>query len=75
MYMTREKNKSKFSICFWNIDKEDLFIDDNGDYYSVTDYVPFYISMTIEQFKQLFPKQKLPHKGSCKYVELKLYIP
>lgn len=76
MYITRDEQKSQWSdkeICLWK-DNDTFEIEDNiwatGD-----SNAPPFLQLTCEQFKQLFSKQKLPKKGSCKYVELKLYIP
>ena len=70
-YMTRDKG-SKY-IEFWKNLNDFKYFSNNGCY-DVRDNDPL-MCLDKSVFKQLFPKQELPRKGSCKYVELRLYIP
>lgn len=82
MYMTRDKVYDEISI--WE-EKSDFFFSDGqfhltkickyeDEYYQKARTQPI-ITVGPKGFKQIFPKQKLPRRGSCKYVELKLHIP
>ena len=70
MYITRDKLDNEINI--WK-EKSDFFLDEDG-YYQISKTKPI-IAVFSKEFKQIFLNQKLPRKGTCKYVELKLYIP
>lgn len=71
MYMTRDRDM----ICLWNCEADDLY-QVNGLWHIIeTCGLSAVCAFWPKEFKQTFPKQKLPRKGSCKYVELRLYIP
>jgi hypothetical protein len=70
MWLTRDRTGDRIEL--WeNIDD---FHRACGSYFSDNFGSPIII-MSKRDFKLLFPNQKLPRKGSCKYVELRLYIP
>jgi len=70
-YMTRDSGISD-SICIWYCKADELYQID-GVWSAVHPNPSLYAFP--KEFKQLFPNTRLPRKGSCKYVELRLYIP
>lgn len=74
MYMTRD-NSMESLITFWNTDSDINIYKSNTFEEWFSDTIAVLFECTPKAFKQLFPKQKLPRKGSCKWVEFRLYIP
>ena len=74
-YMTRDKDDEGM-IAFWNSDKSlqshttELCCK---QWYS--NKMKVICEIVPKDFKKIFPKHKLPKKGSIKWVELRLYIP
>jgi len=75
MYLTRDITEDGL-LCLWNCKADELKQTYGSEWYEwyVMDNDEL-ITLSPKEFKQMFPNQKLPRKGSRKYVELKLYIP
>jgi len=69
MYMTRDTDSNM--IKFWYERADFCYIDGSYDIKKSN----WLLKLNKYIFKQWFPNHKLPRKGSCKYVELRLYIP
>lgn len=71
--MTRDKDKDG-NILVWDTD-DNTILHIDGYIWDSNLYTNILLCVTPKEFKRIFPKQKLPRKGSIQWVELRLYIP
>lgn len=69
MIIARDKTDNGFIILYTNTDNlKDIFITEDGYHFIQNNDEVYELVINPSEFKQLFPTEKLPRKGSKQYI-------